>query len=78
MTEECLWERIVAFGVTPSDFLDEFFYSPQGEKVIAGRYDFFAPIAENILRHVGMILHDLEKDLLNTRQLKYRMAKDVY
>ena len=64
--------------MTPNDFLDKHFYSPQGENTIVGKYDFFVPIVIEILRRVGMILHHFEEDLMTDSTLKYRTAQKVY
>ena len=75
LTKERHWERAVAIGVTPKDFLDEYFYSPQGQKTIDGTYYFIAPLTTEMVRNLGMILHHLEEDLMTERKLKYRMER---
>ena len=77
LTKDGHWERGVAIGMTPNDYLDEHFYSPQGQKTIAGTYDYFGPIAAEMLRNLGMILHNLEEELMTGRKLKYRIGQET-
>ena len=75
LTKERHWERGVAIGMTPNDFLDEYFYSPQGQKTIAGLYNFYAVLSSEMLRNLSTILHDLEEELMTDSKLKYRMGR---
>ena len=63
ITEDELWEGMVASAMTPIRFLDEFHYLDEGSKVICGNYDFLADTTTTILDRLGSILGELETDM---------------
>ncbi len=63
VTEDELWEKLVAGGMTPEKFLAEFHYPGQGADAKQGKYDVYPGDTASILDGVGLILQELEADL---------------
>ena len=63
MTEDCLWEGVVAVSMTPQKFLDEFHYPEEGKKLMSGKYNAFTDETTWILDQLGLILEELEEDI---------------
>lgn len=63
ITEDKLWEGIVAVGLQPSRLYDQFVYPSQGELWMTGHYAGFANAAVAIRNRLGSILEDFEASI---------------
>ena len=64
ITEDELWEGMVAIGMTPQMQLVEFGYPSQGSAVLSGKYEQFIDATEGILNIIGSILEELEAEVV--------------
>ena len=62
-TEDQLWERTVAVGLSPGMFLRDFFYPEEGKKQASDAYLFLEEKANEFIADLGVLLHDLEVEL---------------
>ena len=58
-TEDQLWERTVAEGLTPEMFFRDF-YPAEGKKQQSDPYRFLAERANQFIANLGVVLHELE------------------
>lgn len=63
LTEEGLWEGMVASGMLPSQFLTKIRYPERGSALLRGKYEGFVGATEEIFTRLGTILRRLEVDL---------------
>lgn len=64
ITEDKLWEGSVALGLTPQKSLGLDAYPRLGEKAKAGEHDLYYVKTEEILGRIGLILQELEAEIL--------------
>ena len=63
ITEDQLWESVVAYGLTPGRIHNEFVYPEQGDFLKSGKYNYFADGTTDILNRIGLILEEFETSL---------------
>ena len=63
ITEEELWEKFVAGGMTPRSFLEEIRYPMEGNNVKSGKHDWFVAATEAAIGSLGSIFQSLEADI---------------
>ena len=62
-TEDQLWESLVAMGMTPQNFLEEFRYPDIGNNVMSGKYREFVDATTIYCDRLGSILEELEENI---------------
>ena len=65
ITEDGLWEGLVAFELAPQTNLIQYVYPPLGEKLKTGGDNPFSIKAEEMLEHIGLILKEMEAEILS-------------
>ena len=64
ITEDQLWEGIVACGLAPRKFHDEFIYPEQGDFLKSGKYQYFGDGTMDLENRLGLILEEFEHSIL--------------
>ena len=65
ITEDRLWERLVASSMTPTRFLGEFRYPAEADNVGNAKYHWLVDATTTVCDSLGSILQRLERDIVN-------------
>ena len=63
ITEDLLWEGMVAIGMTPQLQLEEFHHPTEGRRLKSGKHNYFVNETETICNSLGSILLEFEDHL---------------
>ena len=69
ITEDQLWEPLVAVGMTPQKFLDEFHYPEEGTNLSSGKHHRFVALTTSSCDRIGSILQELEAQIPGPQNL---------
>ena len=78
VTEDKLWEGLVAVGMTPGLFLEDFHYPAEAERVTRRFRNAFMPGTLEKLESLGQILEGLERDLAEHGDRKYSFSTGIH
>ena len=63
ITEDQLWERFVATGLTPEMFLNEYQYPGAKDQLESGKFEYFTLLTTMVCDNLGLILEELEAEI---------------
>ena len=77
VTQDGLWEGLVAVGMTPDIFLRDFHYPPEAERIRVRFKGVFVPDSSDRIGVLGEIVSGLEQGLTARSDLKYELTTEA-